>query len=170
VPDAPARSAPTAVDRPAIPAEYGTRKAKEYVPWSHIEDRLTADRVYWIATVGPTGRPHVRPIDGVYLDGALYVGGSPETRWVQDLAANRNVAVHLASVDDIVIVEGEAEQMATMDRDLAERLAAASNAKFPEYGQTPEVYIKRGAIAIRPRKVVSWSDMTRNPTRFRFTR
>jgi hypothetical protein len=30
--------------------------------------------------------------------------------------------------------------------------------------------MSRGAIAIRPRKVVTWSDITRNPTRFRFAR
>ena len=170
MPDAPARFAPPIVDRPAIPAAYGTGKASEHVPWAHVEERLTADRVYWIATVGPTGRPSVRPIDGVYLDGALYVGGSPETRWIGDLSGNPNVAVHLASVDDVVIVEGEAERLETMDRDLAERLAVASNAKFPDYRQTPEVYMTRGAIAIHLRKVVTWSDITRNPTRFRFAR
>jgi nitroimidazol reductase NimA-like FMN-containing flavoprotein (pyridoxamine 5'-phosphate oxidase superfamily) len=170
VPDAPARFAPPTVDRPAIPAEYGVGKATEHVPWAHVEERLTADRVYWIATVGPTGRPSVRPIDGVYLDGALYVGGSPEARWIRDLAANPNVAVHLASVDDVVVLEGEAERLDTMDRDLAERLAAASNAKFPEYRQTAKAYMTGGAIAIRPRKVVTWSDITRNPTRFRFGR
>ncbi len=170
MPDAPTRSAPTEVDRPAIPAAYGTGSASEYVPWSHVEDRLTEDRVYWLATVGQSGRPRVRPIDGVYLDGALYVGGSPETRWIQDLDGNPNVSVHLGSVDDVVIVEGEAERMTTMTQGLAERLAAASNAKFPEYHQTPEVYIARGAIAIRPRKVVTWSDISRNPTRFRFDR
>jgi nitroimidazol reductase NimA-like FMN-containing flavoprotein (pyridoxamine 5'-phosphate oxidase superfamily) len=170
VPDAPASSATPVVDRPAIPAAYGVAGATEHVPWEHVEERLSSDRAYWIATVGPSGRPSVRPIDGVYLDGALYVGGSPETRWIRDLAGNPNVAVHLASVDDVVIVEGEAERLTTMDRELAERLAAASNAKFPEYHQTTKVYMARGAIAIRPRKVVTWSDITRNPTRFRFGR
>jgi nitroimidazol reductase NimA-like FMN-containing flavoprotein (pyridoxamine 5'-phosphate oxidase superfamily) len=170
VSDAPARIAPPVIDRPAIPAAYGVGNASEHVSWAHVEDRLTADRVYWVATVGATGRPTIRPIDGVYLDGALYVGGSPETRWIRDLAGNPHVAVHLASVDDVVILEGEARRLETMDRDLAERLAAASNAKFPEYDQTPEVYMRRGAIEIRPTKVVSWSDITRNPTRFRFAR
>ena len=170
MPEAPANVAQPRVDRPAIPAEYGVAKASEHVPWAHVEERLTADRIYWIVTVGPTGRPRVRPIDGVYLDGALYVGGSPETRWIQDLAENPNVAVHLTRVDDVVIVDGEAERLETMDRDLAERLAAASNAKFPEYRQTAQVYMARGAIVIRPRKVVAWSDITRNPTRFRFGR
>ena len=170
MPDAPARFAPPMVDRPAIPAEYGTRRAREHVSWAHVEERLTEDRAYWIATVGPAGRPSVRPIDGLYLDGALYVGGSPETRWIRDLTANPHVAVHLASVDDVVLVEGEAQRLETIDRELAERLAVASNAKYPEYRQTPDEYMTRGAIAIRLLKVVTWSDITRNPTRFRFAR
>lgn len=168
--DAPARFAPTSVDRPAIPAAYGVKRAKDFVEWAHVEERLTADHVYWVVTVGPNGRPHVRPIDGVYLEGALYVGGAPDARWIRDLAGNRNVAVHLASTDDVVIVEGEAEQLTTMDRDLAERLAAASNAQFPGYGQTAQLYVDQGAIVIRPRKVISWSNMLRNATRFRFDR
>ena len=156
------------VERPAIPPEYGTSRASEYVDWSHVEDRLTKDRVYWIATVGVDGRPSVRPVDGLYVDGALWVGGSPATRWIRDLATNPHVAVHLDGLDDVIIVEGAVEALKTMDTDLAERLAAASKAKFPEYGVTAAVYRKRGAIAIRPRTVVTWTDITKNPTRFRF--
>ena len=156
-------------DRPGIPPEYGTSKASEFVDWGHVEDRLTADRVYWIATVGKGGRPRVRPIDGVYLDRAIYVGGSPATGWVQELAANPHVSVHLDGVDDVIIVEGEAEVLARIpDADLAARLAAASNAKFPEYGMTAAVYRARGAIVIRPRKVVTWTDISKDPTRFQF--
>jgi Pyridoxamine 5'-phosphate oxidase len=99
------------IDRPAIPASYGTSKASEFVDWSHVEERLRADRVYWVATVGRGGRPRVRPIDGVYVDRVIYVGGSPETRWVGELADNPHVSVHLDGVDDVVIVEGEAEIM-----------------------------------------------------------
>lgn len=156
------------IDRPAIPASYGTSKASEFVEWGHVEERLRADRVYWVATVGKGGRPRVRPIDGVYVEGVIYVGGSPETRWVAEVADNPHVSVHLDGVDDVVIVEGEAEILTGMDDDLAERVAAASNAKFPEYGMTAATYQKAGAIAIRPRKVITWSDITKNPTRFRF--
>ena len=128
------------IDRPAIPAEYGISKASEFVDWSHIEDRLERDKVYWVATVGQGGRPRVRPIDGTYLD-------------------------------DVIILEGEAEVMTGMGNELAERLAEASNAKFPEYGVTPPaVYKTRGAIAIRPRKVITWTDISRDPTRFSFDR
>ena len=155
-------------DRPGIPAEYGTSKATTFVEWSHIEDRLTADRVYWIATVNADGRPRVRPVDGVYVDGAIYVGGSPETRWVRELAANPHVSVHLDGVDDVVIVEGDAETLAGVGDELAKHLAAASNAKYPEYRMTAGFYKSHGAIAIRPRKVISWTDISKDPTRFRF--
>lgn len=156
------------VDRPEIPAAYGVSKAREHVEWSYVEERLTRDRVYWIATSGPSGRPRVRPIDGLYVDGVIYVGGSPETRWVREVAANPHVSIHLDGVDDVVIAEGDAEVLTTVDDELAKRLAAASNAKFPEYGMTPESYAGGGVIAIRSRKVVAWTDFTKNPTRFTF--
>lgn len=156
------------IDRPAIPAEYGVTKASEFVDWRHVEERLAADRVYWIATVGAGGKPRVRPIDGIYLDGAIYVGGSPETRWVQEVATNPHVSVHLDGVGDVVIVDGEAEVLTGVENDLAKRMAAASNAKYPEYGMTPDFYVSNGAIAIRLRKVIAWTDFTKNPTRFRF--
>ena len=66
------------------------------------------------------------------------------------------------------MTRGEAEMLRRIEDDLAERLAAASNAKFPEYGMTAAFYKSSGAIAIRLRKVIAWTDFTRNPTRFGF--
>jgi nitroimidazol reductase NimA-like FMN-containing flavoprotein (pyridoxamine 5'-phosphate oxidase superfamily) len=156
------------VDRPAIPAEYGVGKAKDWVDWSHVEQRLAEARVYWVTTVSGEGQPHVRPIDGLYLDGVIYIGGSMETRWVQDLLENTRVTVHLDGIQDVVIVEGEAELMQGADDELAQRLADASNAKFG-YGMTADSFREGpGPFAIRPRKVVAWTDFMANPTRFRF--
>lgn len=169
MPDSVARSpADPRIDRPGIPAEYGVTRAKGFVDWSHVEDRLTRDRVYWLVTVGPSGRPRARPVDGLYTDGVIYVGGSPQARWVRDLAVNQHVSVHLDGLDDVIIVEGEAEVLSGVGDELAERLAAASKAKFPEYRMTPDAYKTSGAIAIRPRKVITWTDITSDPTRFRF--
>ena len=72
----------------------------------------------------------MRPLDGLYVDGVLYVGGSPETRWPRP--ANPHVAVHLDDGSDAVILEGEAELLHGVSPELARRLAAASNEKYPE--------------------------------------
>lgn len=157
------------VDRPKIPAEYGVAKATAWVDWGHVEERLAAARVYWIATVGSSGRPRVRPVDGLYVDGVLYVGGSPQTAWVREVAANPKVSVHLDALDgDVVIVDGDAAVLEKNSDEFAERMAAVSNAKYPEYGMTPEMYKGPGPIAIRPRKVIAWTDFLKDPTRFRF--
>ena len=159
------------VDRPLIPAEYGVSKsADDLVAWSHVERRLIEERVYWVATADADGQPRVRPLDGIYVDGVIYVGGSPKTQWVRDLTANPRVSVHLDGVADVVIIEGDAELMMGADAELAEKLAAASNAKFPEYKMTADSYGGPGPFAIRPRKVVAWSDFATDPTRFRFNR
>ena len=156
------------VDRPEIPAEYGIGNATETVEWNHVEERLNADRVYWIATVGPTARPRVRPVDGMYLEGVIYVGGELSARWIRELGANPHVSVHLDGTDDVVIVDGEAQILDGLDDEHAEKLAAVSQRKFPEYGMTAASFRGPGPIAITPRKVVAWTNFMRDPTRFTF--
>jgi len=157
------------VERARIPAEYGVSGASEFVDWSHIAERFTAERVYWVATLRDDGSPHLRPIDGLFVDNVVYVGGSPKTRWVGHISRDPRVTVHLDGAhDDVVIWEGIAEVLRSVDGALALQLADASNSKFPEYNVTPDVYVARGAIAVRPRRVIAWTDITRNPTRFVF--
>jgi len=167
-PATPATGVPSSVDRPGIPASYGTGRATGFVEWSHVVERLATDRVYWLAALGADGRVRVRPIDALYLDGVIYVGGSGETRWVHDVAVNPSVSLHLDGTDEVVLIEGDAEVLDAVDTGLAERLASASNAKFPEYRMSADFYRRNGAIAIRVRKVIAWTDITRDPTRFRF--
>ena len=161
-------SAGPRVDRPGIPLDYGMSKATQHFDWARVEERLAGDRVYWIATVGGGGRPRVRPIDGLYVDGVIYVGGSPKTAWVREVGVNPHVSVHLDGLEEVVIVEGDAEVLSGLEEGLAARLADASNAKYPEYGMTAAFYSANGAIAIRPRKVIAWTDISKDPTRFSF--
>jgi general stress protein 26 len=168
MPDTSTDRPPPIVDRPAIPAVYGTKRAKAFVEWSHVERRLAQARVYWVATAGAGCQPRVRPVDGLYLDGVIYVGGSLETRWVRDLIENQHVTVHLDGTYDVVIVEGEATLMDGVRGTPAQQLADASNAKFG-YGMTSDSYRRGpGPFAIRPRKVLAWTELMSDPTRFRF--
>jgi hypothetical protein len=159
-------------DRPIFPKEYGIPASQEgLLDWAHVEGRLAAATVYWIATATAAGVPHVRPVDGVWLDGRLYVGGSPATRWVRDLLENPRAAVHLDDGWDAAILEGRVLPLAQgMDRPLAERLAAASNAKYPQYGMTPESYLETGAggFLLVPERAFGWTSFPADVTRFRF--
>ncbi len=40
--------------------------------WSRARDELADADLYWLSTVRPDGRPHVTPLLGVWLEGALY--------------------------------------------------------------------------------------------------
>jgi nitroimidazol reductase NimA-like FMN-containing flavoprotein (pyridoxamine 5'-phosphate oxidase superfamily) len=162
---------PTA-DRPRIPAEYGIPiGTKGLLAWAHAEERLRSATVYWIATASRDGTPRVRPVDGLWHEGVLYVGGSPDTRWARDLAANPRISVHLDGGTDVVILEGEAELLENgAGPELARTLADLSNAKYPQYGMTPEMYTGPGPFAIRPSVAFGWTDFPKDVTRFRFAR
>lgn len=161
---------PTA-DRPQVPAGYGIpRSTNGLLDWAHADARLREAMVYWVATSGPGGVPRVRPLDGLWHDGVLYVGGSPETRWARDLEANPRVSVHLDDGSDVVIIEGEAELLHGVSPELAVTLADISNAKYPAYGMTPESYAGPGPYAIRPRLAFGWTSFPKDVTRFRFDR
>lgn len=159
-------------DRPLIPAEYGVPSGtKGLLGWGHAEERLRAATVYWVATSGPDGSPRVRPVDGLWHAGVLYIGGSPETRWARDIEKNPRVAVHLDGGTDVVILEGEAELLEKgVGPELAKTLADLSNAKYPQYGMTPEMYAGPGPFAIRPAVGFGWTDFPKDVTRFRFAR
>jgi Pyridoxamine 5'-phosphate oxidase len=66
---------------------------------------------YWLATTRPDGRPHVVPLDGLWLDDAWFFGGSAETVKYRNLKANPRAVVHLDDSERAVIVEGRCEEI-----------------------------------------------------------
>ncbi len=98
---------------------YGIPESQEgLLPWSHVHERLERARIYWVCTAGTDGRPHAIPIWGAWTDQQVFFEGGPRTRWARNLATNPRVAMHLESGEDVVIVEGVAEQIFRPDRAL----------------------------------------------------
>jgi hypothetical protein len=98
-------------ERPTTPGpSYGVpARGGAMVEWSTVVERLRAAGAYWLATVTPSGRPHVVPVWGVFVRDDLYLEiGAPETAKARNLAANRAVGVHLDGVDDALIIFGTA--------------------------------------------------------------
>ena len=109
------QAAPT-LDRPQMPAGYGIPdNAEGMLPWAHARDQLAQAPIYWIGSTRPDGRPHAMPIWGAVVDDTVYFEGSPETRRGRNLAANPAVVVHIENGPEVVILEGVAEEVATLD-------------------------------------------------------
>ena len=75
----------------------------------------------------------MRPVDGVWVDGALCFGGSPKTRWVRNLQHDARLSVHLPHDDEVVILEGRAEVVTDETHPLATPSMRATRTKYPQY-------------------------------------
>jgi general stress protein 26 len=161
-----------APSRPSLPPGYGTESATspagERLPWSQVSEWLQAARNYWVSTTRPDGRPHVKPVWGLWLDAVFMFSTHPDTVTARNLAANPAAAVHLESGDRVVIVEGLAERLE--DSPSRARFAKTYPRKYdwqvdPDDPGTP-VY------AVRPSRVLSWDEAAMGETiaRWSFTR
>lgn len=150
------------VSRPEIPESYGIPRGKEgMLPWSHVRERMSLARNYWLATVRPDGRPHSVPVWGVWVEDRLHFGGGRSTRKARNLAANPNVVAHSESGEDVMILEGVVEEVT--DPASQERIDDAYEAKYGVRHGTP-VWV------LKPRVIHAWSRFPVDATRWVFRR
>jgi hypothetical protein len=155
------------VEQLQLPTGYG--KPRKKLKWPDVRGQLEEAPNYWVASTRPDGRPHVVPRDGLWLDDTWYYGGSPETVHNRNLEHNRSLAVHIGDGMNAIIVEGEADYVHP-PRELAERLAEVNNRKYGHYGMkaTAETYTKKGTWALKARRVIAWTNLPKDATRFSF--
>ena len=82
--------------------------------WEEALDRLGLATTYWLATARPDGRPHLRPVLGVWLGSVCYAATSPASRTGRNLAVEGRCVISTGSaalppVD--LVVEGVAERV-----------------------------------------------------------
>ncbi|MGH3487805.1 MAG: pyridoxamine 5'-phosphate oxidase family protein [Actinopolymorphaceae bacterium] len=157
----------------APPRMFGSVVPSDLLPWGWAEERLTSALSFWVATATTTGRPHVRPVWGVWLDdGFMFASGSPVA--AANIAANSAVTVHLESSQDVVIVEGAGERV--VDPAELQRYVAANNHKYDYNAFVAGENVAAPGIApgpayrVRPRVVYGWEAELRNPTRWSWPR
>lgn len=155
------------VGLPLVPALYGLKPRKQYLPWSHAEERLTRSRNYWICTARPDGRPHSIPVWGFWADGGFYFGTARSSRKGKNLAYKSAISVHLESGDDVVILEGSAVEVS--DKATLKKLNALSRKKY----KMPLTTIPGETVlyCVRPCVVLAWTekDFPNNATRWEFS-
>ncbi|HLF76890.1 MAG TPA: pyridoxamine 5'-phosphate oxidase family protein [Dehalococcoidia bacterium] len=163
---------PSSATSARFPAEYGQKPGQDpdLLPWSHIEERLRSALNYWLASIAPSGRPHLRAVDGVWVEGALCFGGSPETRWVRNLEINPAVSISLPSDAEAIILEGNVEHITDASHPLEAAADAASREKYPQYftGDTDPPF--HPFWALRPSVAYAWTlaDFPNRATRWTF--
>jgi general stress protein 26 len=141
-----------------FPAEYGQtdESRAQLQTWDEVAERIAAARNYWIATTTPEGRPHLRPVDGVFVEGTLAFGGSPATRWVRNLEQRPAISISLPDDDHAVVLEGDAEMVTDPNLPLSSAVTEANVAKYPQYF-TDGVPDFQPFWAVRPKRVYAWS-------------
>lgn len=149
--------------RPYVPGYGIPTSAKGMLPWSFADERLRKAKAYWVCTVDRDGKPHAVPVWGAWVEGAVYFGGSPEVLWARNLAANPQIAVHLESGDEAVILEGRVDRITDPKHPLVARIADAYHAKYKMRHPPP-------FWELRPRKVFAWTlkSMFKDATRWQF--
>jgi hypothetical protein len=157
------------VGLPDVPPLYGLKPRKQYLPFSHAEERLAMSRNYWICTTRPDGRPHSIPVWGFWIDGAVFFGTARASRKARNLAHQPRVSIHLDSGDDVVILEGTTVEVDLTDKQMFKKLDAASRAKY----KMP-LTVTPGSVfySVYPDVVLAWTekDFPNNATRWRFDR
>lgn len=157
-PDEAARS------RPRTEASYGIPDERDgLLPWTFVEERLTADRNFWVTTTRPDGHPHARPVWGVWMDRVIHCGGGERTRWVRNLESNPAITVHREDAESVVIVEGTAENLTpeTAESARLERIDDRCEEKYGVRHGTP-------VFVVHPDRVLAWSDYPTDATRWLF--
>lgn len=121
---------PGAKDNPAsaVPWMFGGHIEPVRLPWTWALERLTQARNYWIATTRPDGRPHSRPVWGIWLRTACYF--STGSLAASNILTNPAITLHLESGNEVVILEGVAAMVNTSE--LLQEIVKLYNQKYHE--------------------------------------
>lgn len=153
--------------RPDMPKGYGIASdTGGLLDWAFVDERMARSRNYWIATSRPDGRPHVAPVWGVWIDGTFYFSTDPHSQKGRNLERRRDLVLHLESGDEVVIIEGTAQ-----DETDAKTLSKYADAYAPKYDFRPDVDAPNpGVYRLAPRVVLAWreQDFPSSATRWLF--
>jgi Pyridoxamine 5'-phosphate oxidase len=109
-------------------AELIAADATTALEWETVRDVLADARLYWLATVHPEGRPHVRPVLAVWVDGLLYSTSTAASRKGRNLVADPRCTVTARTDTMDVVLEGTAARV--ISQDTLHKVAEAYRAKY----------------------------------------
>jgi hypothetical protein len=132
------------------PRMFGGYLGSAKLPWTWATERLTRARNYWIATTRPDGKPHSRPVWGIWIDDTFYF--STGSLAASNLVTRPAITVHLESGSEVVIIEGVAEPV--NDATLVEQVVSLYNQKY-NWNLDPHD-LPGPFYAVRPQVAFGW--------------
>jgi nitroimidazol reductase NimA-like FMN-containing flavoprotein (pyridoxamine 5'-phosphate oxidase superfamily) len=150
-----------------LPADQGTG----LLPWSWAEERLIRSHDYWLATVMPSGAPHLMPVWAVWHQDRLWFSSAIGSRKARNLADEPRCTLSTDDPLEPVVVQGRARRVS--DPEELKRMLAAENAKYgTDYGIEMIDATFNSVFALQPEWVFTLDskDFTGSPTRFVFGR
>ena len=138
----------------------------EPIEWSWVVERMTNARSYWIATTRADGRPHVMPVWGVWIDDAFHFSTDADSLKARNIRRDPRGAVHLESGDEVVILEGRFEEVASTPKMVSEY---ERKYKIPVEDASDG---SEGVYRLSLNKALAWteSDFPKTATRWRLER
>lgn len=122
------------------------------LPWSWAQERLVANRNYWVVTASASGRPHALPVWGAWLPGTdrFWFSCSPNARKARNIAANPQCVVTVDDTVECVSVEGFGRIVDPVaDADALDRAVAAYVDKYwgdPADHPEAEAFVRGHAV------------------------
>ena len=129
---------------------------------AHINERLRAEPVIWLATVRPDGRPHLVPVWFLWDGETILIFSQPNNQKIHNLRANPAVTLALEAAnegEDVAILEGRARLVSSDDiQASAPAYVAKYEAGMAELGMTWETMSASYSQPIRvtPSRLITW--------------
>jgi nitroimidazol reductase NimA-like FMN-containing flavoprotein (pyridoxamine 5'-phosphate oxidase superfamily) len=140
--------------RPKLPENWHVpNDPKLWITWAHASDKLAREKVYWVSTASPRGRPHAVPVWGIWRKNMFYFETDPKSVKGRNLSSNPSLIVHVQDGMDTVIVKGNARREKT-----ARVLSWLRKDYTKKYRYTPDWSNDRKQIVFRvePGTVHAW--------------
>ncbi|HET9920207.1 MAG TPA: TIGR03667 family PPOX class F420-dependent oxidoreductase [Ktedonobacteraceae bacterium] len=131
---------------------------------AHVNKRLQNEKMIWLSTVRPNGRPHLVPVWFFWDGTTILIFSQPNAQKVRDIRHNSSVMLALDTAqegDDVVLIEGDA---VLLDPASVNATQSAYTQKYESWmqrmGSNAEALAKEYSQPIRviPTKFISWNE------------
>ena len=126
---------------------------------AHVDERLRQNRILWLGSVRPDGRPHLVYVFFLWDGKHILIFSQPTSQKVRNLQNNPHVTLALDDTregEDMVILEGTAELLHD----------PAVNATLPAYAAKYDSLLKRVGLTAEAMAAVYSQAILITPSRF----